>query len=166
MFTWKSHAGLKFHFGQNERYEIYTVLSFILPQFMWTQVKSWQNTEVRFSTEMKSYTSLSSFRSHVNLLQKVFLYIIAVTAWISALVQSWQIWLICLYILPCLIIFQVLVEAILSKSSNENIESLFTLVQSVDRNINFKITESTSNMKFKTRHFWKSTTNIKKYPTF
>ena len=61
MFTWKSHAGLKFHFSQNDRYEIHTVLSFISPQFMWTQVKSWLNTKVRFSTEMKSHTGLSSF---------------------------------------------------------------------------------------------------------
>ena len=51
---WKPRAGLKFHFGQNDRYKIHTGLSFILPQFMWTQVKSWLNTEVRFSTEMKS----------------------------------------------------------------------------------------------------------------
>ena len=36
----------------------------------------------------------------------------------------------CLYILPCLIIFQLIVEAILSISANENIESLFTLIQS------------------------------------
>ena len=62
MFTWKSHAGLKFHFCQNERYEIHTVLSFISPQFKWTQVKSWLNTEVRFWTEMKSHTGLRSFR--------------------------------------------------------------------------------------------------------
>ena len=72
MFTRKPHAGLKFHFGQNDwyefhfgqndRYEIHTVLSFISPQFMWTQVKSWLNTGVRFSTEIKSYTDLSSFR--------------------------------------------------------------------------------------------------------
>ena len=61
MFTWKSHAGLKFHFGQNERYEIHTVLSFISPQFKWTQVKSWLNTEVRFWTQMKSHTGLRSF---------------------------------------------------------------------------------------------------------
>ena len=40
---------------------IYTILSFISPQFMWTQVKSWLATEVRFSTEMKSYTGLSWF---------------------------------------------------------------------------------------------------------
>ena len=62
MFTWKSHAGLKFNFGQNDQYEIHTVLSFISPQFMWTQVKSWLNTEVRFSTEMKSHTGLNSVR--------------------------------------------------------------------------------------------------------
>ena len=62
MFTWKSHAVLKFHFGQNERYEVHTVLSFISLQFMWTQVKSWLNTEVRFSTKVKSHTGLSSFR--------------------------------------------------------------------------------------------------------
>ena len=29
---------------------------------MWTQVKSWLNTEMKFSTEMKSHTGLSSFR--------------------------------------------------------------------------------------------------------
>ena len=45
-----------------KRYETHTVLSFILPQFMGTQVKSWLNTEVRFSTEMKSHTGLNSFR--------------------------------------------------------------------------------------------------------
>ena len=30
-------------FRSNWRYEIHTVLSFISPQFMWTQVKSWLN---------------------------------------------------------------------------------------------------------------------------
>ena len=35
---------------------------FISSRFMWAQVKSWLNTEVRFSTEMKSHTGLSSFR--------------------------------------------------------------------------------------------------------
>ena len=54
MFTWKPHASLRFHFGQNDRYRIHTVS----PQFMWTQVKIW----LRFSTEIKSHTSLSSFR--------------------------------------------------------------------------------------------------------
>ena len=62
IFIWKSHADLKFYFDQNDWCEIHTVLSFISPQFMWTQVKSWLNTEVRFSTEMKYHTGLSSFR--------------------------------------------------------------------------------------------------------
>ena len=61
MFTWNSHAGLKFDFVQNDQCETHTVLSFISPQFMWTQVKSWLNTKVRFSTEMKSHNGLSSF---------------------------------------------------------------------------------------------------------
>ena len=53
---------------------------------------------------------------------KFHLYTIVVTAWISALVSSSQIFLL------CLIIFQILVEVILSKSASENIESLFTLI--------------------------------------
>ena len=44
------------------RYEIHTGLSFILLQFIWTQVKSWLNTEVRFSAKLKSHTDLNSFR--------------------------------------------------------------------------------------------------------
>ena len=67
-----SHENLtpvwNFHFGQNDRYEIHTDLCFISPQFMWTQVKSWLNTEVRFSTEMKSHTGLSSFHLSVSAL--------------------------------------------------------------------------------------------------
>ena len=62
MLTWKCHTGLKFHFSQNDRYEIHTALHYISPQFMWTQVESWLNTKVRFSTEMKSHTGLSLFR--------------------------------------------------------------------------------------------------------
>ena len=62
MLTWKCHTGLKFHFSQNDRYEIHTTLHYISPQFMWTQVESWLNTKVRFSTEMKSHTGLSLFR--------------------------------------------------------------------------------------------------------
>ena len=50
------------------RAEIDTVLSFISPQFMWTRVKSWLNTEARFSTEMKSRTALVHFASRVNVL--------------------------------------------------------------------------------------------------
>ena len=67
-FFWVNYVHMKIScrfeisFRSNWRYEIHTVLSFISPQFMWTQVKSWLNTEVRFSTEMKSQTSLSPFR--------------------------------------------------------------------------------------------------------
>ena len=39
LFAWKFHAGLKFHFGQNDQYDIHTGLSFILPHFIWTKVK-------------------------------------------------------------------------------------------------------------------------------
>ena len=39
-----------------------TGMKSISPQFMWAQVKSWLNTEVIFSTEMKSHIGLSSFR--------------------------------------------------------------------------------------------------------
>ena len=34
LFTWKFHAALTFHVGQNDKYEIHTGLSFILPQFI------------------------------------------------------------------------------------------------------------------------------------
>ena len=40
---------------------IQTGLTFTSPKFMWTQVKSWLNTKLRFSTKMKSHTSLSWF---------------------------------------------------------------------------------------------------------
>ena len=62
LFIWKSHVGLKFHFGRNYRHEIHTGLSFILPQFIWTPAKSWLNAERRFSTKMKLHNGLSSFR--------------------------------------------------------------------------------------------------------
>ena len=61
-FTWRSRTGLKFHFDQNYRYEIHSGLSFISPQFMWSQAKSWLNIEVRLSNQIKSHTGLSSFR--------------------------------------------------------------------------------------------------------
>ena len=69
LFTsfWVNHVHMKISyrfeifFQSKDRYEIHTVLSFILPQFIWAQVKSWLKTEVRFSTEMKSHTGLSSF---------------------------------------------------------------------------------------------------------
>ena len=69
---------MKFHFCQNDRYEIHTVLSFISPQFIWTQVQKWLKTEVRFSTEMKSRTVLSLFRlSYERTLTSEFFYKLA-----------------------------------------------------------------------------------------
>ena len=53
---------LKFHFGQNDRYEIHTGLSFVLPQLIWTYVKSRLNAQVNFSAEIKSHTCSSLFR--------------------------------------------------------------------------------------------------------
>ena len=50
--TWNPYR----HFGVYHPYR-----SFNSPQFMWTQVKRWLNTKVRFSTEMKSHTGLSLF---------------------------------------------------------------------------------------------------------
>ena len=44
----------------------------------------------------------------------------------------------------------------ISKIGSENYRILFTHIQSklrLDRNLNLNITESTSNLKFKTRHF-------------
>ena len=61
LFTGKSHANLKFHSGLNDGYEIHTGLSFISSQFMCTRVKSWLNTEKKFSIEVKSHTGLNSF---------------------------------------------------------------------------------------------------------
>ena len=46
-----SHENLMPVWNFIDRYEIHTVLSFILPLFMWTQVKSWQNTEVEDGNE-------------------------------------------------------------------------------------------------------------------
>ena len=61
-FTSRSRTGLKFPFDQNYRYEIHIGLSFISPQFIWSQAKSWLNIEMRLSNQIKSHTGLSSFR--------------------------------------------------------------------------------------------------------
>ena len=116
------------------------------------------------------YSELSLFTSqNLDLLSKLLL-VILLSAHESLLhLQLRSKIFFCLYILYCFIIFQVLDEAILAKLAKKIIESLFTLIQSklrLDRNLNLNITESTSNLKFKTRHFWKSTTNIKKNPAF
>ena len=56
MFTWKTHCGLKVHFGQFDRSEICTEVSFTPPEVMWTLIMKLPHTEV------KSQTGLSSLR--------------------------------------------------------------------------------------------------------
>ena len=55
---------LKFH----DRNDIHTGLSFISPQFMSTQVKSWQNTERDFQPNWNLIPVWVHFASHVNVL--------------------------------------------------------------------------------------------------
>ena len=62
LFTWKTHYGLKFHFGQFDQSEISTEVSFTPPDVMWTLIMKLPHTEVRFYPEMKSQTGLSSPR--------------------------------------------------------------------------------------------------------
>ena len=62
MFTWKTHCGLKFHFGQFDRSEICTEVSFTPPEVMQTLIMKLHHTEVKFYPEVKSQTGLSSFR--------------------------------------------------------------------------------------------------------
>ena len=53
MFTWKTHCGLKFHFG------LCTEVSFTPPEDMWTLIIKLPRTEVKFYPEVKSQTCLS-----------------------------------------------------------------------------------------------------------
>ena len=62
MFTWKTHYGLKFHFGQLDRSEICSEVSFNPPEAMWTLIMKLPHTEVKFYPEVKSQTGLSSLR--------------------------------------------------------------------------------------------------------
>ena len=62
LFTWKTHCGLKFHFGQLDRSEICTEVSFTTPDVMWTLIMKLPHTKVKFYPEMKSQTGLSSLR--------------------------------------------------------------------------------------------------------
>ena len=62
LFTWKTHCGLKFHFGQFDRSEICTKMSFTPPNVMWTLIMKWPYTEVKFYPKVKSQTGLSSLR--------------------------------------------------------------------------------------------------------
>ena len=52
LFTWKSHWGLEFHFGQTDRSEICTEMSFTLTKLMWTLVMKLAYTDVKFHPEV------------------------------------------------------------------------------------------------------------------
>ena len=60
LFTWKTHCGLKFHFGQIYRCEICTEVSFTLPELMWVLIMKLPYTEVKFFHEVKSQICVSS----------------------------------------------------------------------------------------------------------
>ena len=69
LFTWKTHCGLKFHFGQIDQSEICTKVSFNYPELMGTLIIKLPYSEVKFYTEVKSQTGSSfHFGSHVNVL--------------------------------------------------------------------------------------------------
>ena len=59
LFTWKAHCGLKFRFGQFDRSEICTEVSFTAPEVIWTLIMKLPDTEVKFYPEVKSQTGLS-----------------------------------------------------------------------------------------------------------
>ena len=63
LFTWKTHCGLKFHCGQIDRIEIFTKLSFTLPELIRMQIMKLGYIEVKFYPKVKSQTE-----SHVNVL--------------------------------------------------------------------------------------------------
>ena len=63
LFTWKTHCGLKFHCGQIDRIEIFTKLSFTLPELIRMQIMKLRYIEVKFYPKVKSQTE-----SHVNVL--------------------------------------------------------------------------------------------------
>ena len=62
LFTWKTLCGLKFHFGQFDRSETCTEVSFTPPEVMWTLIMKLPHTKVKFYPEVKSQTGLSSLR--------------------------------------------------------------------------------------------------------
>ena len=62
LITWKSHWGLKFHFGQIGRSEISTEVSSTSPELMWTLIMKLPYTKVKFHPEVKSQTGLGSLR--------------------------------------------------------------------------------------------------------
>ena len=58
LFTWKTHCGLKFHFGH-----CFPEMSFTTPEVMWTLTMKLPRTELKFYPEVKSQTGLSSLRA-------------------------------------------------------------------------------------------------------
>ena len=62
LFTWKTHCGLKFHFGQTDRSKICTEVSFTSPELMWTLIMKLPYTEVKFYPKVESQICLSSLR--------------------------------------------------------------------------------------------------------
>ena len=60
LFTWKTHCGLKFHFCQFDWSEICTKVSFTLPEVMWMLIMKLPHTKVKFYSEVKPLTGLSS----------------------------------------------------------------------------------------------------------
>ena len=67
LFTWKTHCGLKLHFGQFDRSEICTEVSFTSPEAMWTLIMKLPYIEVKFHLEMKSQSRVH-LGSHVTVL--------------------------------------------------------------------------------------------------
>ena len=62
LFTWKTHCGLKFYFGQFDRSEICIEVSFTPPEVIWTLIMKLPHTEVKFYPEVRSQTGLSSLQ--------------------------------------------------------------------------------------------------------
>ena len=60
LFTWKTHHGLKFHFGQINQSEICTEVSFTLPEPMRTLIMKLPYLEMKFYLKRKSQIGLSS----------------------------------------------------------------------------------------------------------
>ena len=60
--VYMENCGLKFHFGEFDRSEICTEVSFSPPEVMQTLIMKLPHTEVKFYPEVKSQTGLSSLR--------------------------------------------------------------------------------------------------------
>ena len=58
LFIWKTHCDLRFHFGQFDRSEVCTEVSFTPPEVKWTLIMRLPHTEVKFYPQVKSQTSL------------------------------------------------------------------------------------------------------------